>query len=102
MLGLKLPTDPRWVNLAEKSIEEIKPTIFEIESPVISETKFQEEEFTPSENIEVENNREIEFEITNLPSEGHLSSGITTPSIINKEEIEPEKPKSEGSFFDQL
>jgi tRNA-(ms[2]io[6]A)-hydroxylase len=23
MLGLKLPTDPRWVNLAEKSIEEI-------------------------------------------------------------------------------
>ena len=23
MLGLKLPTDPRWVNIAEKSIEEI-------------------------------------------------------------------------------
>lgn len=23
MLGLKLPTDPRWINLAEKSIEEI-------------------------------------------------------------------------------
>jgi tRNA-(ms[2]io[6]A)-hydroxylase len=23
MLGLKLPTDPRWVNLAEKSLEEI-------------------------------------------------------------------------------
>jgi tRNA isopentenyl-2-thiomethyl-A-37 hydroxylase MiaE len=23
MLGLKLPTDPRWVNLAEKSIEDI-------------------------------------------------------------------------------
>lgn len=86
----------------EKPIEEIKPTIFEIESPVISEMNIQEEEFTSSEDIEVENKREIEFEITNLPSEGHLSSGITTPSIINKEEIEPEKPKSEGSFFDQL
>ena len=23
MLGLKLPTDPRWVNIAEKNIEEI-------------------------------------------------------------------------------
>jgi len=23
MLGLKLPTDPRWVNIAEKSIDEI-------------------------------------------------------------------------------
>jgi len=23
MLGLKLPTDPRWVNIAEKSIQEI-------------------------------------------------------------------------------
>ncbi len=23
MLGLKLPTDPRWVNIAEKSIEDI-------------------------------------------------------------------------------
>lgn len=23
MLGLKLPTDPRWVNIAEKSLEEI-------------------------------------------------------------------------------
>ena len=23
MLGLKLPTDPRWVNLAEKSLQEI-------------------------------------------------------------------------------
>jgi tRNA-(ms[2]io[6]A)-hydroxylase len=23
ILGLKLPTDPRWVNLAEKSMEEI-------------------------------------------------------------------------------
>ena len=23
ILGLKLPTDPRWVNLAEKSLEEI-------------------------------------------------------------------------------
>ena len=23
MLGLKLPTDPRWANLAEKSLEEI-------------------------------------------------------------------------------
>src|SRR6187549_4108264 len=23
MLGLKLPTDPRWVNLAEKSLEDI-------------------------------------------------------------------------------
>lgn len=23
MLGLKLPTDPRWVNVAEKTIEEI-------------------------------------------------------------------------------
>jgi tRNA-(ms[2]io[6]A)-hydroxylase len=23
MLGLKLPTDPRWANLAEKSVEEI-------------------------------------------------------------------------------
>ena len=24
MLGLKLPTDPRWVNLAEISLEDIK------------------------------------------------------------------------------
>ena len=23
MLGLKLPTDPRWINIAEKNIEEI-------------------------------------------------------------------------------
>ena len=23
MLGLKLPTDPRWVNIVEKNIEEI-------------------------------------------------------------------------------
>ena len=24
MLGLKLPTDPRWVNIAEKNIQEIE------------------------------------------------------------------------------
>jgi len=25
MLGLKLPTDPRWVNIVEKNIEEDEP-----------------------------------------------------------------------------
>ncbi len=86
----------------EESIEEIKPTIFELESPSISENITSEIEDNSTETS-IENSREIEFEITNLPTEGKLSSGISSPSIIEKEEIEPEKPKSEGgSFFDQL
>ena len=27
MLGLKLPSDPRWVNIAEKNLEEIYQTM---------------------------------------------------------------------------
>ena len=27
ILGLQLPTDPRWVNLAEMQLEEIKPFV---------------------------------------------------------------------------
>ena len=47
MLGLKLPTDPRWVNIAEKNIEEILidhafvskkqlPLLFLLSLPILS------------------------------------------------------------------
>ena len=32
MLGLKLPSDPRWVNIAEKNIEEIIESKYDLNS----------------------------------------------------------------------